>query len=141
MIFIMSEREGFLTYLHSSPHTWPRIRFGPEWTSQQIEALLRPHARGFRFNVLREEFEDGVAFTIRSNDYFETPVYAASFENQTDTPRELTLFLRNYVMWLRWAADELERLNKDLFRNHPHPHTPPADREDEGSSDSVKDSP
>ena len=124
----MSERESFLTSLHSS-RMWPRIRFGPEWTAERIDALLRPHANGFRFNVVREEFEDGVAFSIRSDDFFETPVHAASFENHADAPRELSLFLRQYVLWLRWAADELERRNRNLFLAYPHPTTSPKDDE------------
>jgi hypothetical protein len=117
----MVERETFHDVLHNTPRIWQSVRFKPAWTSEQIEALLRPHAKGFQFRVVGQEFEDGIAFTIRSNDYYESPVHRASFTDPDKIPRELTLFHHGYIGWLRWAADELERANKDFMESHPHP--------------------
>ena len=118
----MSERESFLASLHSTPSLWERIRFGPEWTSEQIDALLRPHAKGFNFRIVREEFDDGVAFTIRSADYYEVPLHASSFTTPDNAPRELSQFLHCYIGWLRWAADEIEKTNSEFIRSNPHPN-------------------
>jgi hypothetical protein len=121
----MSERKSFHEELHSMPVFWERVRFTSDWTSEQIDALLRPFAKRFNFRIVAEHFEDGVAFTIRSDDYYESPVHSASFAKLEDIPRELSLFIRGYIGWLRWAADELEKTNRGFIEAHPHPNVTP----------------
>ena len=119
---VVSEQKSFHEDLHSVPAIWERVRFTSDWTSEQIDALFRPFAKRFNFRIVAEHFEDGIAFTIRSDDYFESPVHSASFANTEDIPRELSLFLRGYIGWLRWAADELEKTSHGFMEANPHPN-------------------
>ena len=91
------------------------------WTADQLSSILAPHLSGLSFEIIQEEFEDGTAFATRSKDTFEMAVPVSAADSESEAKRASAEFVRGYVTWLRWAADELEQRNAALRAEFPRP--------------------
>jgi len=112
-------------------YQWWRRFLGPDCLRKQVFPpgstadcdIRRDVARdvaGLNYDVVREEFPEGVTYTVRPLDHAVLPISPSTLSAYAAGRRTFGGFLSSYIRLLRSIADRLERENADLLKAANH---------------------